>query len=61
MIDRSNGFTGSSPILGSITSIAAGSAFVQKHLEESSVTVAYIGDGASEEGGLRDTKSFCFV
>ena len=55
MIDRSQGFTGSSPILGSITSIAAGSAFVQKHFGESSVTVAYIGDGASEEGGFYET------
>jgi len=55
MIDRSQGFTGSSPILASITSIAAGSAFVQKHVGDSSVTVAYIGDGASEEGGFYET------
>ena len=55
MIDRAKGFMGSSPILGSITSIAAGSAFVQKHNKLKNVTVAYIGDGASEEGGFYET------
>ncbi|MCP9808492.1 thiamine pyrophosphate-dependent dehydrogenase E1 component subunit alpha [Cyanobium sp. HWJ4-Hawea] len=55
MIDRSQGFMGSSPILGSITSIAAGSSFVQKHNQSHNVTVAYIGDGASEEGGFYET------
>lgn len=55
MIDRSQGFMGSSPILGSITSIAAGSAFAQKQAKESYVSVAYIGDGASEEGGFYET------
>jgi len=55
MIDRSHGFMGSTPILGSITSIAAGSAFAQKQALENNVTVAYIGDGASEEGGFYET------
>lgn len=55
MIDRAVGFTGSTPILGSITSIAAGSAFTQKQARSGDVTVAYIGDGASEEGGFYET------
>lgn len=55
MIARTEGFTGSTPILGSITSIAAGSAFAQKHAASKDVTVAYIGDGASEEGGFYET------
>jgi pyruvate dehydrogenase E1 component alpha subunit len=55
MIARSEGFTGSTPILGSITSIAAGSAFAQKQQANKDVTVAYIGDGASEEGGFYET------
>lgn len=55
MIDRSHGFMGSSPILGSITSIAAGSAFAQKQAKQPYVSVAYIGDGASEEGGFYET------
>lgn len=55
MIDRTVGFTGSTPILGSVTALAAGSAFEQKHSKSSHVTVAYIGDGASEEGGVYET------
>jgi pyruvate dehydrogenase E1 component alpha subunit len=55
MIARKEGFTGSTPILGSITSIAAGSAFAQKQAQSQDVTVAYIGDGASEEGGFYET------
>lgn len=55
MIAREQGFTGSTPILGSITSIAAGSAFAQKQAQSQDVTVAYIGDGASEEGGFYET------
>ena len=55
MIAREVGFTGSTPILGSISSIAAGSAFAQKQAHSNEVTVAYIGDGASEEGGFYET------
>ena len=55
MIARAEGFTGSTPILGSIASIAAGSAFAQKQSRSQDVTVAYIGDGASEEGGFYET------
>lgn len=55
MMARAEGFTGSTPILGSITSIAAGSAFTQKQAQSQDVTVAYIGDGASEEGGFYET------
>ncbi len=55
MIARAEGFTGSTPILGSITSIAGGSAFAQKQSHSQDVTVAYIGDGASEEGGFYET------
>lgn len=55
MIDKSVNFTGSTPILGSIAPIAAGSAFAQKHAGGSDITVAYIGDGASEEGGVYET------
>ena len=55
MIAREEGFTGSTPILGSVTSIAAGSAFAQKQQSTTDATVAYIGDGASEEGGFYET------
>lgn len=54
--DLENGFWGSSPVLGSIAPIAAGSAF-QQHLnpENTDLTVCYIGDGASEEGVVAET------
>ena len=55
MIDKSVGFTGSTPILGSIVPIAAGSAFAQNYMTDGGVTVAYVGDGASEEGGVYET------
>ncbi len=55
MIDPSVGFTGSTPILGSIAPIAAGSAFAQKYTKSEGITVGYFGDGASEEGGVYET------
>lgn len=61
MLDRSVGFAGSTPILGSAVSIAAGSAFEQKHRPPSTIrkanpaTMVFIGDGASEEGVFYET------
>lgn len=55
MIDDSAGFSGSTPILGSIAPIAAGSAFEQQYAASAGITVAYFGDGASEEGGVYET------
>ena len=50
MLDRSVGFVGSTPILGSVAPIAVGLAFSQKYKKSDAVTVVYIGDGAAEEG-----------
>ncbi len=50
MIDKAVNFTGSTPILGSIVPLAAGSAFEQKYHRRDSITAVYFGDGASEEG-----------
>lgn len=58
MIDRSVNFGGSSPILGSILPIAAGSAMQQKMNNLPYQTVAFIGDGASEEGSFYETINF---
>ena len=55
MIDKSAGFIGSTPVLGSITPIAAGAAFEQKYNKRGSVSVGFIGDGASEEGVVSET------
>ena len=50
MLDRSVGFEGSTPILGSISCIAAGRAFSQKFQHQDGITVCFLGDGAAEEG-----------
>jgi TPP-dependent pyruvate/acetoin dehydrogenase alpha subunit len=50
MIDRSVNFMGSTPILGSVVPIATGSALASKLSKTGEVTVAFFGDGASEEG-----------
>lgn len=55
MLDRSVGFMGSTPILGSIVSIAAGSAFEQKQRTRDEISVVFCGDGASEEGVVYET------
>ncbi len=55
MLDRSVGFMGTTPILGSIVPIAAGSAFEQKSAGRKDITVCFFGDGASEEGVVYET------
>ncbi len=55
MIDKSVNFTGSTPLLGSVAPIAAGVAFEQKYNGRDDVTVAFYGDGASEEGVVYET------
>jgi TPP-dependent pyruvate/acetoin dehydrogenase alpha subunit len=55
MLDRSVGFAGSTPILGSAVPIAAGSAFEQKQRDVDEVSVVFFGDGASEEGVVYET------
>ncbi|MBU6500553.1 MAG: thiamine pyrophosphate-dependent dehydrogenase E1 component subunit alpha [Patescibacteria group bacterium] len=55
MIDKSVNFVGSTPILGSIVPISCGSAFEQKYNKKPDVTVAFLGDGAFEEGIVYET------
>ncbi len=50
MLDRSVGFTGSTPILGSVAPIAVGQAFANRISNQEVVTVVFVGDGAAEEG-----------
>lgn len=50
MLDRDVGFNGSTPILGSIPPIAVGQSFSCKVKKLNNVTVAFLGDGAAEEG-----------
>jgi TPP-dependent pyruvate/acetoin dehydrogenase alpha subunit len=58
MIDRSVNFVGSTPILGSVGPISAGSALTQKLTGSKNITVSFIGDGASEEGVSYETINF---
>ena len=55
MVDRSVGFAGTTPLLGSVVPIAAGQAFAKKYREEKGVVAAFYGDGASEEGVVYET------
>ena len=55
MLDKEAGFTGSTPILGSIPSIAVGQAFACKESNLNNVTVVYLGDGAAEEGSFMES------
>ncbi len=55
MIDKSVNFVGSTPILGSAVPLAAGSAFAQAYNHQRGISVAFVGDGASEEGGVYET------
>ena len=58
MIDRRVNFMGSTPILGSVTPIATGSALASKLAKTTDVTVAFFGDGASEEGAVYESVNF---
>jgi TPP-dependent pyruvate/acetoin dehydrogenase alpha subunit len=55
MLDRSVGFNGSTPILGSIPSIAVGQSFAADKLNIENVTVVFIGDGSAEEGSFMES------
>lgn len=55
MIDTRTGFVGSTPILGSVVPLACGVAFEQKYRKKKNVTVAFLGDGAFEEGAIYET------
>jgi TPP-dependent pyruvate/acetoin dehydrogenase alpha subunit len=55
MIDKSVNFIGSTPLLGSVAPISAGVAFEQKYNKKDTITAAFFGDGASEEGIVYET------
>jgi len=61
LYDRSVGFMGSTPILGSVAPIATGSAFEQKARKSEHITVCFFGDGASEEGQVYESVNIAAV
>lgn len=55
MIDKSVNFVGSTPILGGVVPLSCGVAFEQKFYKRKNITVAFLGDGAFEEGVIPET------
>ena len=55
MLDRTVGFVGSSPILGSAAPIVCGIASAKKFNKESGIAVGYLGDGNTEEGSFYES------
>ena len=55
MLDKKVNFMGTTPILASISPIAAVSAFEQKFHNSENFTTFFIGDGATEEGVFYET------
>ena len=58
LIDKSVGFQGSVPIVGATIPIACGFALSKKLQKKDSVTIAFFGDGACEEGSFHETLNF---
>ena len=56
--DGSCGFLGSVPIVAGTVSLAVGAALAQKIRDERSVAIAYLGDGAVEEGVVHECQIF---
>lgn len=61
MLDRSVGFVGSTPILGSVAPIGCGIAFSLKHNLKDNIAVIFIGDGAAEEGAFYESINLASV
>lgn len=56
--DESVGFYGSVPIVGGTISLAVGAGLSFKLLNKPSIAVAYLGDGAAEEGVFHESLNF---
>lgn len=55
LIDKSNGFYGSTPIVAGTVSLAVGAAMAAKMQNLKDISVAYVGDGAVEEGVVHES------
>lgn len=61
LIDRAVGFVGAVPIVGSTLPIAAGLALADKRQGHKNITVAFFGEGATEEGVFPETLNLACV
>ena len=58
LVDKKNGFYGSVPIVTGSLSLATGAAFALKAKNSSNISIAYLGDGATEEGLFHESLLF---
>ena len=58
LIDTAAGFMGTSAIVGTTIPQAVGHAFAMKYRKSNRVTVAFFGDGATEEGSFHESMNF---
>lgn len=58
LLDLKAGFAGAVPIVGSTIPIATGLAFADSRLKRRRVTVAFFGEGATEEGVFHESLNF---
>jgi pyruvate dehydrogenase E1 component alpha subunit len=58
LIDRSVGFMGAVPIVGSTIPIAVGLAFADKLRGQARITAAFLGEAATEEGVFHESANF---
>lgn len=58
LTDQAAGFVGAVPIVGSTIPIAAGLAFADRLQKRQRVTVAFLGEAATEEGVFHETANF---
>ena len=61
LIDQSVGFMGSVPIVAGTISLAVGAGFAISQKESNSIAVAYLGDGAVEEGVFHESLNLAKV
>ena len=61
LFDKSVGFMGSVPIVAGTISMAAGAGFAIRQKKSNSVAIAYLGDGAVEEGVFHETLNLASV
>lgn len=58
LVDLKAGFVGAVPIVGSTIPIAVGLAFADRQLKRDRVTVAFLGEAATEEGVFHESVNF---
>lgn len=61
LVDLAVGYLGSAPIVGSTIPIAVGAAFGSNMQGQSRVTVAFFGEGATEEGVFHESLNFALL